>query len=218
MLTLFGGLQVFHLEKVVFLRERGSKTFRVSSYYLAKTLAEIPTSIVFPFIFSTISYWMVGFRAEAGAFFTYSLINIILANTAQALGLVLSASTPNQNITLAIAPLLTTFLMLFGGFYVNSANIPPWFIWIHYISLFKYAYEALIVNEFQNLPFYCDPGETIPPYNICPVTNGNQVLKSLSMNNVNLWIDVACLFAIFIALRIIGYLVIRFYQRPKVQR
>lgn len=218
MLTLFGGLQVFHLEKVVFLRERASKTFRVSSYYLAKTFAEIPSSVIFPFLFGVISYWMIGFRADAGAFFTYILITVILSNTAQALGFVLSAGTPNQNVTLAIAPLLTTLLMLFGGFYINAANIPPYFIWIHYLSLFKYAYEALIVNEFQNLPFYCEDSELIGALKVCPVTNGNQVLKNLSMDNVNLWIDIACLFGLFIALRVVGYLIIRFYQRPKVQR
>jgi ABC-type multidrug transport system permease subunit len=28
-----------------------------------------------------------------------------------------------------------------------------WFIWIHYISPFKYGFEALMINEFVGLEF-----------------------------------------------------------------
>ncbi|KAF9197174.1 hypothetical protein BGZ49_002546, partial [Haplosporangium sp. Z 27] len=39
------------------------------------------------------------------------------------------------------------FMMLFGGFMINSGNIPPALTWIQYLSMFKYGFEALAVNE-----------------------------------------------------------------------
>jgi len=218
MTSLFGGLQVFNLEKVVFLRERGSKTYRVSSYYLAKSLAEIPHQLVFPTLFLLIAYWIIGFYDTPGCFFTFLLILILMALTAQALGLVISAGVPSTDVAMAIAPLLTTVLMLFGGFYINVSNIPVYFIWIYYISIFKYAFEALIINEFSNRTFMCAANEYIQvgTIQVCPVTTGAQVINNLSMENGSLWLDILVIFGMFLALRIFGYLVLRFRQKPRV--
>jgi hypothetical protein len=47
--------------------------------------------------------------------------------------------------------------MLFGGFLVNSDSIPVAFIWIEYISPFKYAFGAYVVNEYEDLDLDCEP-------------------------------------------------------------
>ena len=214
--SVFGGLQVFHLEKVVFLRERGSKTYRVGSYYLAKTFAEIPQIILFPTLFSIIAYWLVGFKPTAEAFFTFVAVVVSLSFCAQALGLLISAGTPSPDVAMAISPVLITILMLFGGFYLNPENIDPWFIWLYYISLFRYSFQALVINEFSGQTFNCLDSELVG--NACPITTGEQVLQLRSMEHMNVWLNIATLWGIFFALRIAGYLVMRFYQRPKLQR
>eukprot|EP01080_Neovahlkampfia_damariscottae_P012084 gene12084-5577_t len=216
MQNVFGGLQVFHLEKVVFLRERASKTYRVGSYYIAKTLAEIPSIIIFPLIFGTISYWLVGFKPTAEAFFTFLVVLISLSFCAQALGLLLSAGTPSPDVAMAVAPVLITILMLFGGFYLNPDNMDPWVIWIYYISLFRYSFQALVINEFTDQTFNCLDSELVSGN--CPITTGQQVLINRSMEHMNVWLNILTLWGIFFALRVLGYLVIRFYQRPKIQR
>ncbi|KAG2252058.1 hypothetical protein Bca52824_082194 [Brassica carinata] len=37
-----------------------------------------------------------------------------------------------------------------GGFYINRDRIPIYWIWFHYISLLKYPYEAVLINEFDD--------------------------------------------------------------------
>ena len=37
-----------------------------------------------------------------------------------------------------------------------SSNTPVYFIWLEYISFFKYSFEGLLINEFDN---YTLPGE-----------------------------------------------------------
>ncbi|CAM9162161.1 unnamed protein product [Heterosigma akashiwo] len=35
---------------------------------------------------------------------------------------------------------------LFSGFFIPRSDIPPYWIWIHWISPFKYSYDALTTN------------------------------------------------------------------------
>lgn len=41
--------------------------------------------------------------------------------------------------------------LLVGGFFVNVASIAAWIRWLHYASVFFYAYTALITNEVATL-------------------------------------------------------------------
>lgn len=41
--------------------------------------------------------------------------------------------------------------MLFAGFFVNQDNIPVYLIEFQYLSIFKYGYQALFLNEFEGL-------------------------------------------------------------------
>lgn len=41
--------------------------------------------------------------------------------------------------------------LLVGGFFVNVASIPGWIRWLHYLSVFFYAYSTLMTNEVATL-------------------------------------------------------------------
>lgn len=47
--------------------------------------------------------------------------------------------------------------MLFGGYLTNTDSIPIGFIWLEYMSPFKYAFAALCQNEYHNLDLDCEP-------------------------------------------------------------
>ncbi len=47
--------------------------------------------------------------------------------------------------------LILLISLLVGGFFVNVASIPAWIRWLHYVSLFYYAYASLITNEVATL-------------------------------------------------------------------
>lgn len=52
---------------------------------------------------------------------------------------------------MTLTPVLIIPFMLFAGFFVNQANIPKFLIVFQYLSIFKYGYQALMENEYQDL-------------------------------------------------------------------
>ena len=55
-------------------------------------------------------------------------------------------------------PSLTPLVL--AGFFIPKSNIPPYWIWFHYISHFKYAEYGLVSNYFSNMPntrYGCPP-------------------------------------------------------------
>ena len=54
-----------------------------------------------------------------------------------------------------MTPVLVVPLMLFAGFFINQDNIPSYLAPIHYVAIYKYAYQALMINEFTDLDIPC---------------------------------------------------------------
>jgi ABC-type multidrug transport system permease subunit len=79
-------LQVFCAELPIFLREHFNGMYRTDVYFLCKTLAELPLYIIFPFAFSAICYYMVGFNPDISRFFITCAIVVLVANVACSFG------------------------------------------------------------------------------------------------------------------------------------
>ena len=84
-----------------------------------------------------------------------------------------------------------------------------WVSWIQWISVYKYSYEALIVNEYTGMTLYCDPDELIvvsQNISVCPVTTGQQEITNLSLSSNQLWIPLVVLAGMMVALRVLSVL------------
>ena len=92
-----------------------------------------------------------------------------------------------------MAPLITIVFLLMGGFYVQTDNIPSYFKWVESISYLKYAYRALMVNEFSGLSLSCSAG---PCY-----SSGEEVLGLYGMQTASVAGDLLILVAIIVALK-----------------
>lgn len=63
-------------------------TYRLSAYYLAKLISELPLTLIFPLIYTTITYWMAGLNGTNNpwSFFAALCVLLALAVSAQSLG------------------------------------------------------------------------------------------------------------------------------------
>ena len=110
--------------QVIVQKELASKAYRLSSYYMAKFLSELPFNIIGPLIFSTVSYWIVGLRPDLWNFLIFIGLCILEAICAVALGIVVSAISPDVPTASALAPPIIVVSMLFSGLFINVDSLP----------------------------------------------------------------------------------------------
>ncbi|KAK7111239.1 protein white-like isoform X1 [Littorina saxatilis] len=200
--NMFAVVNSFPAEMGIFMREYGSGLYRTDAYFLAKSFAELPTFVVLAFVFITIDYWMMGLYETWQAYLIAAGIIIIVTNIAVSFGLLVSTIAGNVNLALAIAPPLLIPLLMFGGFFLNDESVPVYFVWLKYLSWFKYANELMSVNQWKNV-------DSITCRDIatkCRYTSGQDVLTSISYSEDNTYQNVGCLFALLIGLRVLSFI------------
>jgi len=65
MMALMGTIGLFQQERPVFLREQANKMYDVGIYFNAKTLTELPLTMLQPLITTIIIYWGIGLTSSA---------------------------------------------------------------------------------------------------------------------------------------------------------
>ncbi|KAH9524961.1 hypothetical protein Btru_028350 [Bulinus truncatus] len=160
--NIFAVVNSFPVEMNIFLREYGSGLYRVDTYYVSKSIAEVPLFIVVSVLFNTITYWMIGLHNSWEAFLIANGALILVATNAISLGYFVSTICGSVTVSLAVAPPLLIPFMLFGGLFVNNANIPVYFIWLEYLSWFKFSNEILMVNQWREISEIPCPNVTLP--------------------------------------------------------
>lgn len=206
--VLFPILAIFPLQRNVMLRERSAGTYRISSFYLSKILTEVPNQIVQRILFYTVVYWMVGLQQTAGHFFIWLAINVLQVLTAIGLGLVIGCGAPSIELANVFAPVINVIFLLFGGNLLPLSSIPPWFIWLHWMSPITYTYSALAQNEFKGLQFTCAAGSQQ-----CYRT-GQDVLNQYDLQRFTIAENAGFLGAISVVFLAVGYVFLRWLGRP----
>lgn len=82
-----------------------------------------------------------------------------------------------------------------------------WVSWIQWISIYKWGYEALCINEYTGLVLHCDPGEYInvaPGVQVCPITTGEQELQRLNFSSAYLWIPLVVMASMLVVMRFLA--------------
>ncbi|XP_060575750.1 protein white-like isoform X2 [Ruditapes philippinarum] len=198
----------FPLETPIFKREYGIGLYRVDIYFISKTLAELPSYLIIPVIFSAIAYWMIGLYNTLEAFLVFTAVIVLVSNISVSFGYIVSAGTNSVTTALAIAPPTLIPLVMFGGFFLNSDSVPVYFIWLEYLSWFKYSNELLMVNQWDDVDMLsCDSNST-SPVDSCHFHNGKQVILYLNYSKDNLWFNIGLLLAMLIVYRIIAFILL----------
>ncbi|KNA18198.1 hypothetical protein SOVF_073000 [Spinacia oleracea] len=144
---------VFPKERAIVDRERAKGSYSLGPYLLSKLLAEIPVGAAFPLLFGSVLYPMARLHPTLSRFGKFCGIMTVESFAASAMGLTVGALVPTTEAAMAVGPSLMTVFIVFGGYYANADNTPVIFRWIPRVSLIRWAFQGLCINEFRGLQF-----------------------------------------------------------------
>merc|ERR1712241_1560209 len=205
MMSMSNAVFTFPQDRVVILKERATASYRLSSYFLAMTVADLPVTLIMPALYMLISYWMVAWSFGFVTFILVTCIAMVGVMNGQAFGYLIGAAFDDIQIGQTVMMVVMSLLMLVGGFF--NPDIPSWLSWVQYLSPFYYAGDAAMQVIFkQNIPCdgsgkLCAPGETFYP--------AQSFLQDGLNVNLSIGVNLGVLFLFIIVPRILAYIVLR---------
>ncbi|KAK7244196.1 hypothetical protein RIF29_39014 [Crotalaria pallida] len=201
------GLPIFLEERRTFMRETSRGAYRVSSYVLANTLVFLPFLLMVAFLYTTPVYWLVGLRKDIDGFLYFSLVVWLVLFMSNSLVACFSALVPNFILgTSVIAGLMGSFF-LFSGYFISKEKIPSYWIFMHYLSLFKYPFECLMLNEYGG-----KQGKTrcIEISNGQCILHGIEFLRQQGLKESHKWTNLAVMLGFIMGYRVLCFLILWF--------
>lgn len=199
-------LPIFLEERQILMRETSRGAYRVSSYVISNTLVFLPFLMIIAILFAVPVYWLVGLSRTWNAFIFFVFIVWLIVLMANSLVVFLSALAPDFISGNSLIFTILGAFFLFSGYFISKESIPKYWLFMHYISLYKYPLDALLINEYSSLAKKCF--SWYPEFNVCALT-GEDILKQRGLQEHKLWMNVEIMVAFFIFYRILCYLILR---------
>ena len=112
---------VFPMERPVFIRESNNNLYRVSTYFWAKVVAQIPLALILPTIYVFIVYFTVGLTLSSWKKPFISILGAILEyKTFASFGYVIGTAVTDRQVATLLTPLTIVPMLLFAGFFVKQ--------------------------------------------------------------------------------------------------
>jgi len=199
------GLPIFLQERRILKRETSKGAYRVSSYVVSNTLVFLPFLLVVALLYSTPVYWLVGLRRTTDGFLYFLLVVWMVVLMSNSFVACFSALVPNFIMgTSLIAGLVGSFF-LFSGYFIAKDEMPKYWIFMHYLSLFKYPFECFMINEYGG-----EEGKRKCLKNIegsCYL-DGEEFLKQQGVEESNKWSNLAVMTGFILGYRLLCFLIL----------
>ncbi|KAG6700578.1 hypothetical protein I3842_08G119100 [Carya illinoinensis] len=180
-------LPIFINERPILLRETSSGAYRISSYLIANTLVFLPYLLAIAIIYSVSVYFLVGLCSSWQAFAYFVMVIWVIVLMANSFVLFLSSLAPNYIAGTSLVTILLGAFFLFSGYFISSESMPKYWLFMHFLSMYKYALDALLINEYSCLVSRCFIW--YEENKECMVTGGD-VLQTRGLHEGHRWTNI----------------------------
>ncbi|XP_062025236.1 ABC transporter G family member 22-like isoform X2 [Rosa rugosa] len=196
---LFTAIFTFPQERAILVKERSVEMYKLSSYFLARNISDLPLDLLLPIVFLLIVYMMVGLKRTFAAFFETMLTIFLSIVAAQGLGLSIGAAFIDLKKATTLASIIVMTFMLTGGFFIQK--VPSVISWVRYISFNYHTYRLLLKIQYG-----CsgsDSGSGTAGYESCE----SPFIKELRLDSGGM--EVGAMMIMIIGYRLLAYLLLK---------
>jgi ABC-type multidrug transport system permease subunit len=155
-------IRSFPREKAIVSKEIASNMYRTLPYFIGKAISELPLVAVFNSVFGVIVYRLTGLSNMAGKFRRFLGLLTTHGMASEAVGLLIGAISPNSDVALALFPAVLVLNIIFDGKNISEESTPRLLRWIPKVSLIRWGFQGLCLNEFDGLQFASGGGRRGP--------------------------------------------------------
>eukprot|EP01064_Diplonema_japonicum_P028367 TRINITY_DN433_c0_g3_i1.p1 TRINITY_DN433_c0_g3~~TRINITY_DN433_c0_g3_i1.p1 ORF type:complete len:1105 (+),score=242.64 TRINITY_DN433_c0_g3_i1:46-3360(+) len=195
-------LELFVVERDVYVREKTNKYYGSLSYFLSKILFDvIPLRIIPPLILGSLTYNQMGMRTDDPSHFLLFLVVLVLFNVITAgISFFAALVTPSFGSGVLFAALNLLLFFAFNPLIVQGSTLPSYVSWYKFASPFFLALEVLLVNELkgQHCTFAPTSASGEPSDHPIPLACEQYLLNlSLDLDRVNLDLALLIFYSFF---------------------
>ncbi|XP_042434500.1 ABC transporter G family member 42-like isoform X2 [Zingiber officinale] len=174
-------------------------------FTLPNFLLRIPISILETIVWTSITYYTIGYSPAASRFFKQLLVIFLIQQMAAGLFKSIAGLCRSMMIANTGGALTVLIMFVLGGFILPKNTIPKWWIWGYWVSPLTYAYNALAVNEFLAPRWMDKLASNGKPLGISILENANVFAEDRWY-----WIGVAGLLGFIILFNVLSTLCLMF--------
>ncbi|KAL0412871.1 UNVERIFIED_CONTAM: Pleiotropic drug resistance protein 3 [Sesamum radiatum] len=172
----------------VFYKQRDLFFYPAWAFAIPNAIVRIPLSLFVAVVWTSVTYYTIGYSPEAGRFFRQMLL-VFFVHLASISVFRFLASVFRGLVASATAGSMTLlFALLFSGFMIPRPSMPAWLKWAFWVSPLSYGEIGFTGNEFLAPRWQKElPGNT---------TIGHQTLKNRGLDFAGeyFWISIGALF------------------------
>ncbi|BFI34170.1 ATP-binding cassette, subfamily G (WHITE), member 2 [Marchantia polymorpha subsp. ruderalis] len=137
----------FCQERTMLIKEKNSNTYRLSAYFMSRSIGDLPLDYFLATVFLIVVYFMTHLKMTAASFLLTVFGTYLSIMAAQSLGYLIGASFIDVKKATATGSTLLIVSILTGGYYV--VQVPAWIKWMKYLSFNYYAYNLLVKIQYD---------------------------------------------------------------------
>ncbi|KAK4234448.1 ABC-2 type transporter-domain-containing protein [Achaetomium macrosporum] len=122
---------------------------------VASYLSELPNKLATSVVTNIPLYFMTNLRRAADGFFVFWFVTFVCTLTMSMFFRMLGSLSRTLEETMAPVSTLVMLFVMYAGYVIPPGYMVPWLGWVRWINPVYYAYEALMVNEFDGRVFPC---------------------------------------------------------------
>ncbi|KAF3592277.1 hypothetical protein DY000_02026553 [Brassica cretica] len=132
----------------VFYKQKEFYFYPAWAYAVPSAILKIPISFLEAFLWTSLTYYVIGYSPDIDRFFRQFLIFFALHLSCISMFRAIAATFRDFVLATTVGTVSVVLLSLFGGFVLRKPSMPAWLQWGFWLSPLSYAEIGLTTNEF----------------------------------------------------------------------